>query len=143
MGSIKLHIEPIVYTVKKIATKCTQINNSTFNNVITLITLVCNSTSSKYKVDDRLKVRVTKGDIDQSFLYGTGAQGFCMPFTTFNQTQKLLEKDLYIKDAGGNNLVYKSTYQVTMQILGRKVMSDLVVLENVHNKTLGIYFIHQ
>ena len=73
MGSIKLHMEPIVDTAKKIVSKCSQINNSTFTNVMTLITLVCNSTTSRYQGDDRPRVRVTKDDIEQSFLYDTGA----------------------------------------------------------------------
>jgi hypothetical protein len=57
MGSIKLHIEPTVKTVKQIVSKIAQINNFTFNKIMTLITLVCNSTTSKYKGDDKPRVR--------------------------------------------------------------------------------------
>ena len=57
--------------------------------------------------------------------------------------KKLPEKDLHIRDAGGNDLGYKGTYLVPMQILGREVMHDLVVLENVQDKILGIDFIRQ
>jgi hypothetical protein len=56
MGSIKLHMEPIVHTVKN---KCSQIKTNTLQNIMTLITLVCNSTTSKYKGDARPRVRVT------------------------------------------------------------------------------------
>jgi hypothetical protein len=40
---------------------------------------------------------------------------------------------------GGNNLGYKGL--VPMQLLGRKVMHDLVLLENLQDKILGIDFI--
>ncbi len=41
------------------------------------------------------------------------------------------EAGLKIEDAGGNDLGYKGTFLVPMQILGRKIMHDLVILENV------------
>jgi hypothetical protein len=50
---------------------------------------------------------------------------------------------LKIKDAGGNDLVYKGTYLVPMQILGRKIMHDLVILDNVQDYILGIDLIKQ
>ena len=149
MGSIKLHMEPIVNTVNKIASKCAQINTSTFNNVMTLITLVCNSTTAKYEGDHRPRVRVTRDDIEQSFLYDTGAQRTCMPFKAFKRIygtakcKKLPETNLHIRDAGGNDLGYKGTYLAPMQVLGRKVMHDLVVLENVQDTILGHNFIKQ
>jgi hypothetical protein len=55
--------------------------------------------------------------------------------------EKLTQKDLHIKNVGGNNLGYKCTYLVPIKILGRKEMHDLVVLENVNVKILGIDFI--
>jgi hypothetical protein len=47
IGSIKLQIEPIVDTVNKIVSKSTEIITFTFNKIMTIITLVCNSTMSK------------------------------------------------------------------------------------------------
>ena len=116
---------------------------------MTLITLVCNSTTCRYEGDERLRVRVTRNDIEQSFLCDTGAQQSCMPFKAFkcihgtDNCKRLPEKDLHIKDAGGNDLGYKGIYLIPMQILGRKIMHDLVVLDNVQDKTLGIDFIWQ
>ncbi len=116
---------------------------------MTLITLVCNSTTSRYKGDNRPRVRVTQEDFEQSFLYDTGAQSTCMPFKAFKRiygTTKLKRKpepDLKIKDAGGNDLGYKGTYLVPMQILGRKIMHDLVILDHVQDYILGINFIKQ
>jgi hypothetical protein len=63
MGSIKLHMEPIINTVKD---KCSEINNS-FQNIMTLVTLVCNSTTSKYEGDSRPRVRVTQDDMSSLF----------------------------------------------------------------------------
>jgi hypothetical protein len=70
MGLIKLHMEPILNTVKD---KCSKIKKS-FQNIMTLVTLVCNSATSKYEGESRPRVRVTQNDIAQSFLYDTGAQ---------------------------------------------------------------------
>ncbi len=145
MGSIKLHMEPIINTVKD---KCSEINQ-TFQNIMTLVTLVCNSKMSKYEGDSRPRVKVTQDDIEQSFLYDTGAQRSCMPFKAFKRIygtsnlKKVPEMGLKIKDAGGNDLGYKGTFLVPMQILGRKIMHDLVILENVQDHILGIDFIRQ
>jgi hypothetical protein len=57
------------------------------------------------------------------------------------KVKKLHEKSLKIKDAGGNDIGCKGTFLVPMQVLGRKVMHDLVVLENVKDQILGIDFI--
>ncbi len=134
MGSIKLHMEPVIDTV---VNECSKIKQNSLQTIMTLITLVCNSTSSKYEGDNRPRVRVTQEDIEQSFLYDTGAQRSCMPFKAFKRiygTTKLKRKpepDLKIKDAGGNDLGYRGTYMVPMQILGRKIMHDLVILDHV------------
>jgi hypothetical protein len=70
-----------------------------------LITLVCNSTASKYEGDDRPTARVTKVDKEQSFLYKTGAQRSCMPIKALKRIygsaklKKLPEKELHIRDA--------------------------------------------
>ncbi len=82
MGSIKLHTEPIINTVNN---KCSEIKNNSLQNIMTLITLVCNLTTSKYERDERPRVRVTQNNIEQSFLYDTGAQGSCMPFKAFKR----------------------------------------------------------
>ncbi len=146
MGSIKLQMEPIVQTVKN---ECSKIKNNSLQNIMTLITLICNSTTSKYQGDNRPRVRVTQDQIEQSFLYDTGAQRSCMPFKAFKKiqsTNKLKQKpepDLKIKDAGGNDLGYRGTYLVPMQIFGRKIMHDLVILDHVQDYILGIDFIKQ
>jgi hypothetical protein len=91
MGSIKVHMEPIVKTVKN---ECYKIKNNSLQNMMTLITLVCNSTTSRYEGDNRPRVRVTQENIEQSFLYNTGAQRSCMPFKAFKRiygTTKLKE----------------------------------------------------
>jgi hypothetical protein len=54
-----------------------------------------------------------------------------------------ITKDLYFKDAGVNDLGYKGTYLVPMQMLGRKIMHDLVVIKNFHDKILRIDSIRQ
>jgi hypothetical protein len=67
-----------------------------------------------------------------------------MPFKAFkriygtSKIKKKPENDLKIKDAGGNDLGYKGTYLVPMQIL-----HDLVILEHVQDNILGIDFIKQ
>jgi hypothetical protein len=72
-----------------------------------------------------------------------------MPFKAFkriygtSKLKKLPEIGLKIKDAGGNDLGYKGKYLVPMQILGRKIMHDLVILENVQDQMLGIDFIRK
>ena len=70
MGSIKLHMEPIVNTIKD---KSSEIKNK-FQNIMTLVTLLCNSKMAKYEGDNRPRIKVTQNDIEQSFLYDTGAQ---------------------------------------------------------------------
>ena len=57
--------------------------------------------------------------------------------------KKLPEKELHIRDAGGNDLGYKGTFLVPMQLLGRKVMHNLVDMEHVQDNILGIDFIRQ
>jgi hypothetical protein len=72
-----------------------------------------------------------------------------MPFKAFkriygtSKLKKMPENNLKIKDAGGNDLGYSRTYLVPMQILGRKIMHDLVILDNVQDYILGIDFIKQ
>ncbi len=82
MGSIKLQMEPIVKTV---VNECLKIKNNALQNMMTLITLVCNSTTSRYEGDSRPRVRVTQENIEHSFLYDTGAQRSCMPFKAFKR----------------------------------------------------------
>jgi hypothetical protein len=60
-----------------------------------------------------------------------------------SKVKELPENSLKIKDAGGNDLGYKGTYLVPMQVLGRKVMHVLVVLENIQDQILGRDFIRQ
>jgi hypothetical protein len=69
-----------------------------------------------YEGDERPRVRVTRDDIEQYFLYDTRAQPTCMPFKVFKpiygmvNCKRLPGKDLHIKDARGNDLGYKGTY---------------------------------
>jgi hypothetical protein len=110
-----------------------------------LITLVCNLTTSRYKGDDMPRVRVTRDE--QSFLYDNRAQHSCMPYKASKRIygpaklEKLPEKGLHIKSIAGNDMGYKGTYLVPMQIPGRKVIHDLVVLDKEQDKILGIDFI--
>ena len=107
-----LNMELIINTVKKISSQCSEINNSTFNKVMTIITLVCNSATFRYKGDEGPIVRVPRNDSEQCFLYDTGAQRSFMPFKAFKciyrtpNCKSLPEKDLHIKDTGGNDLGY-------------------------------------
>jgi hypothetical protein len=70
-----------------------------------------------------------------------------MPFKAFKRiygTSKLKmtpKNNLKIRDAGGNDLGYRGTYLVPMQILGRKIMHHLVILDNVQDYILGTDFI--
>ena len=72
-----------------------------------------------------------------------------MPFKAFKRIydstkpKKLPEKELQIRDARGNDLGYKGTYLVSMQILGRKVMHDLVILDHVQDHIFGTNFIER
>ncbi len=72
-----------------------------------------------------------------------------MPFKAFkriygtSKPKNTPENNLKIKDAGGNNLGYRGTYLVPMQILGRKIMHDLVILHSFQDYILGIDFIKQ
>ena len=60
---------------------------------------------SKYEGDDRPRVRVTKDDIEQSFLCDTRAQRSCMLFKAYkriymlNKLKRLPEKQMHIKYA--------------------------------------------
>jgi hypothetical protein len=70
-----------------------------------------------------------------------------MPFKAFKRIygpaklKKLPEKKLHIRDTRGNNLGYKAHILYPMQILCRKVMQNLVVLEHVQVNILQIDFI--
>ncbi len=150
MGYIKLQMKPIVSTGKRISSLCSEVNTFTFtNNVMTLITLVGNSTTFRYERDERPRVRVKRVVIEESFLYDTREQQMWMPFKAFKwiygmaNCKRLPGKDLHIKDAGVNNLGYQGTFQIPMQMFGRKVIHDMVVLENAHDTILVIDFIRQ
>jgi hypothetical protein len=140
MGSIKLYIKTIVNKVKQIISKSTQIINSIFNNIMTLITLACNSTTSKYEGDDRPRVSVTKDDIEQSVLCDTGAQQSCVPFKAFKRIYGPAKQKNNVKKAAHQRprrqISRVQRYLVPMQILSRKVMHNLVVLEHVQDNIL-------
>jgi hypothetical protein len=122
MGAIKLQKEPLKHTVKKVAS---QGANNAFASVMTLITLVCNSTTARYGQGKHPRVKVTKADLIQSFLYDTGAQQSCMPFKAFvtiycsGRPQRNAEQN-----------IYKGTYIVLME------------LESVQDHILCIDFIN-
>jgi hypothetical protein len=112
MGSIKLHIEPIVHTAKHITPKCLQKNNSTFNNIMTHIPLVCNSTTSRYNGGDMLGVKVTRDDTEHYFLYNTEAQSSYMPLKSF----KRIYSHTRIKKIAINRLTHKEHRQKRARI---------------------------
>jgi hypothetical protein len=91
---------------------------------------MCNLAKAKYKRDKR-PIKVCKDNIEQPFMYDTGAQQSCMSFKAFKwiygtaHPKNLSLKNLLIKDAG------------------RKVMHNLVIIETMQDKILGINFIRQ
>ena len=74
-------------------------------------------------------MKVSQRNINESFLYDTGAQRTCMPFNAFKRIHgpeslkktKQIHENLNIKDAGGNDLGCKGTFLVEMEIFGRQV----------------------
>ena len=121
MGSIKLNMEPIMNTMSNVTQKISQINATFIQSILTLVTICCNSTKAKYTGEERPRVKVTQRDIELSFLYDTGAQRSCMPFKAFKRIYgstnvKKVNANLNIKDAGGNDLGYKGTYLLPMQL---------------------------
>ena len=148
MGLVSLQAGPIYRTVKQ---NVSQINEKITNSMFTLITLLCNTTFASVNTSVRPRVKVSQKNIDESFLYDTGAQRTCMPFKAFKRIygpdslkhKKQIHENLNIKDAGGNDLGYKGTFMVEMEIFGRQVEHDLVVLEHVQDYILGSDFIHK
>ena len=148
MGLVSLQAGPIYRTVKQ---NVSQINEKITNSMFTLITLLCNTTFASVNTSVRPRVKVSQKNIDESFLYDTGAQRTCMPFKAFKRIygpdslkhKKQIHENLNIKDAGGNDLGYKGTFMVEMEIFGRQVEHGLVVLEHVQDYILGSDFIHK
>ena len=143
MGSIKLHMEPITRTIKNVTQTISQINANFVQSILTLVTICCNSTKARYTGEERPRVKVTQRDIELSFLYDTGAQRSCMPFKAFKRIYgtaqpKKIDAKLNIRDAGGNDLGYQGTYLLPMQLMGKKIMHDIVVLEHLQDNIIGI-----
>ena len=148
MGSIKLHMEPIINTISNVTQSISQINASFIQNLLTFITICCNSTTARYTGEERPRVKVTQRDIEMSFLYDTGAQRSCMPFKAFKRIYgstnvKKINANLNIRDAGGNDLGYKGTYLLPIQLMGKRIMHDMVILENLQDNIIGIDCIHK
>ena len=157
MGSITLHMAPITKTVKNLSAKVTEkvceTTSNIFNPMMTLITFLCMSAFQPGNNSDRPRVSVTLKQIRNRFLYDTGAQRTCMPFKAFMRIygpeslkprpRRLQENNLQIRDAGGNDLGYKGTYMVDMEIFGKQVQHDVIVLEHVQDYILGCDFIHK
>ena len=66
-----------------------------------------------------------------------------MPFNAFKRIHgtaqpKKINAKLNIRDAGGNDLGYQGTYLLPMQLIGKKIMPDIVVLENLQDNIIGI-----
>ena len=150
MGLVSLQAGSINRTFTKCVSSVSQIKSNIANSMFTLITLLCNTTFSSINTSVRPRVTVSQKNIDDSFLYDTGAQRTCMPFKAFKRIygpdslkKKQIHENLNIKDAGGNDLGYKGTFLVEMEVFGRQVEHDLVVLEHVQDHILGSDFIHK
>ena len=66
-----------------------------------------------------------------------------MPFKAFKQMYgtthpKKIDVKLNIRDAGGNELGYQGTYLLPMQLMGKKIMHDIVVLEHLPDNIISI-----
>ena len=66
-----------------------------------------------------------------------------MPFKAFKRiygtTQpKKIYTILNIRDAGGNDLGYQGMYLLLMQLMGKKIMHNIVVLEHLQGNIIGI-----
>ena len=71
-----------------------------------------------------------------------------MPFKVFKRiygstNAKKMDAKLNIRDAGGNDLGYKGTYLLPMQHMGKRIMHDIVVLENLQDNIIGINCINK
>ena len=150
MGLVVLQAGPINRAFTQCVSNVSQIKAKITNSMFTLITLLCNTTFASVSNSVRPRVKVSQRNIEDSFLYDTGAQRPCMPFKAFKRIygpdslkKKQIHENLNIKDAGGNDLGYKGTFMVEMEIFGRQVEHDLVVLEHVQDYILGSDFIHK
>ena len=57
----------------------------------------------------------------------------------YNTTQpKKIDAKLNIRDAGSNDLGYQGTYLLPMQLMGKKIMHYIVVLEHLQDNIIGI-----
>ena len=91
--------------------------------------MLCNTIFASVQTSTRPRVKNSQRNLDESFLYDTGAQRTCMPFNAFKRIHwpeflkktKQIHENLNIKDAGGNDLGYKGTFLVEMEIFGRQV----------------------
>jgi hypothetical protein len=92
---------------------------------MTLITLVCNTTTSMYKGDERWRVRIKKMTLSHLFCmilkHNRLVRHLFKAFQHIYQTancKQLPDKNLHIKDVGGNDLKYTGTFLLLMKVLG-------------------------
>ena len=85
MDLVALQAGPINSVVTKCISNVSQIKAKITNSMYTLITLLCNTTFASVNTSVRPRVKVSQRNIDESFLYDTGAQRTCMPFKAFKR----------------------------------------------------------
>ena len=114
MGLVSLQAGSINRTFTKCVSSVSQIKSNIAISMFTLITLLCNTTFSSINTSVRPRVTVSQKNIDDSFLYDTGAQRTCMPFKAFKRIygpdslkKKQIHENLNIKDAGAMTLATK------------------------------------
>jgi hypothetical protein len=104
------------------------------------------------KERSRPRIDILFGANKSSWLFDTGASRTCMPESTFrkmfstgNRPEPLPKKnsDLELQDAGGNDLGMKGIYLLDMNINGRRVQHEVVVLTNLTDSILGADFMHR
>jgi hypothetical protein len=114
------------YTVKKMSSKCSEIIHSNFSNVMTLITFVCHSTTSRFIGVERPEHK----------------ECTCRPKPFKESMERLIAKDYPKKTYTSRKLEAKTLETLAITLFQyRSLEENLVVLENVPDKILGINFI--
>ena len=77
------------------------------------------------------------------FCIKTGTQRSCMSFKAFKRiygttNAKKIDAKLDIRDAGGNDFGSQGTYLLPMQLMVKRIVHDIVVLENLQDNIIGI-----
>ena len=74
MGLVALQAGPINRAFTQCVSNVSQIKAKITNSMFTLITLLCNTTVASVSNSVRPRVKVSQRNIEDSFLYDTGAQ---------------------------------------------------------------------